>query len=370
MKQLKMLPVGKSEKFYSPLQGDIDFIRTGTIPDGSCFFHALLHACSLKYTKLDDYDKLLYVKKFRHNMAKNLTKKEWMNMKPVSSVLFQENLSKLVNQFYKFMENANMEYTRLKDKSPSLYSVLDAVDSNTRKAYEILVELVGLKDMEYILSKAQDRDGIKSIKKVIITYAEKVVTDKLKENDVRDDKRYRYYTQKFIQLITNIVNECQDNTFERYKSTLGDCKSYVDQYMIGYIANKLDYDIYFLDGDTRMPYMLGGCNDYRYRKSIIMLWIENKHYEVVGKVIQGTKQVMRVFEPDDSLIEMIYTYMYNRGKFATKYPQYIAYLPKNIRNRIHNAKFYDSDSSSEEDDNREDVNTEDDEEDGGGTKQG
>ena len=47
--KLKILPVDKTVVFWSPIEGDDVLIRTGTIPDGSCFFHSLLHAYSKEY---------------------------------------------------------------------------------------------------------------------------------------------------------------------------------------------------------------------------------------------------------------------------------------------------------------------------------
>ena len=46
---LQLLPVNKTVVFYSPVEGKDVLVRTGTIGEGSCFYHALLHAYSLEY---------------------------------------------------------------------------------------------------------------------------------------------------------------------------------------------------------------------------------------------------------------------------------------------------------------------------------
>ena len=67
--KIKILPVNKTVVFYSPIEGNDVLVRTGTIGEGSCFFHALLHSYSKDYTMMDKKDRMKMVLKLRGGLA-------------------------------------------------------------------------------------------------------------------------------------------------------------------------------------------------------------------------------------------------------------------------------------------------------------
>ena len=71
---LNILPVNRTVVFYSPLQDKDVLVRTGTIADGSCFFHSILHAYSKDYISMSTEDRIKYVKKLRVSMSKKVDK--------------------------------------------------------------------------------------------------------------------------------------------------------------------------------------------------------------------------------------------------------------------------------------------------------
>ena len=62
---LTILPVNKTVVFYSPIEGKDVLVRTGTVTEGSCFFHALLHAYSKNYVSMNNGGRVKFVKKLR-----------------------------------------------------------------------------------------------------------------------------------------------------------------------------------------------------------------------------------------------------------------------------------------------------------------
>ena len=65
LETLRLLPVNKTVVFYSPIEGNDVLVRTGTIAEGSCFFHSLLHAYSKEYISMDIKVRMKFVKKLR-----------------------------------------------------------------------------------------------------------------------------------------------------------------------------------------------------------------------------------------------------------------------------------------------------------------
>ena len=63
-KAIDQLSVNKTVVFRTLLQGDDKMVRTGTIGDGSCAFHAFLHAFSPEYVSNNSKNRAKIVKKY------------------------------------------------------------------------------------------------------------------------------------------------------------------------------------------------------------------------------------------------------------------------------------------------------------------
>ena len=89
-----MLPVNKSVVFNSPLEGDDVLVRTGTIAEGSCFLHSLLHAYSKEYISLNIKGRMEFVRRFRASLASKIDREDWEKMGGgiIAKVPFQENV--------------------------------------------------------------------------------------------------------------------------------------------------------------------------------------------------------------------------------------------------------------------------------------
>ena len=62
---LPLIPVNKTVVFYSPIEGKNVLVRTGTIGDGSCFFHALLHSYSNDYRSMNQEGRKNFCQKIK-----------------------------------------------------------------------------------------------------------------------------------------------------------------------------------------------------------------------------------------------------------------------------------------------------------------
>ena len=86
------LPVNKNTIFATSIS-DETLIRTGTIGDGSCAYHSMLHAFSKDYTKMDIDNRQKFVKKIRSNISNEITKEKWLEINNgiLANLLFQQN---------------------------------------------------------------------------------------------------------------------------------------------------------------------------------------------------------------------------------------------------------------------------------------
>lgn len=337
LEKIIMLPPSVSKIFYFPLQGQDQLVRTGTIGDGSCLFHSLCHAYSNEYVRMNDDKKMELVSRLRSNMAKKMNINKWkeLNGGMVAMVSFQENVDKLFTNFYRVVEK-NKSTNRI--KSVSLKKVVDSilVDKKSSDLYSSLMQIITLKYVSGgggVLEKSyRDCNDIDMCKVNVMKNIENVVSEKLASGGL-DSDRVSFLTGKFNKLVNCILGEAENGSYRRYIQNLENSESYIDQYQIDLIAEKFNFDIYFINANNRLPYMTGNDkNNYKQRTSVIILWIGENHYEIIGRVIDGTKRVERQFKPDDPLIKMLYTLHCNPTKFASKYPEYIHYLPAELRN--------------------------------------
>ena len=90
--ELNILPVNKTTVFSSPIEGNSVLVRTGTIGDGSCFIHSILHACDKLYKLMDEADRQKHVKNIRKKISTDIDIEKWeeLNDGIVSQVSFKK----------------------------------------------------------------------------------------------------------------------------------------------------------------------------------------------------------------------------------------------------------------------------------------
>lgn len=237
------------------------FVRTGTVPDGSCFFHAVLTSIDSVYRKLSASKREKYVAKLRIGLSENLNQKSWESFG--GGML---SYSLVIPRFVKYITDRNLY--------PELTNVL-YTEAPTLSAYINNLNLI-------LTSHLETQENVDMEKEV----------------------------KKFLHIFSTI----RKRSFESFKERLEDCSAWVGQDpstgsldVFEYISDFFNVDIYLLKDTTRKPYNLGvDCNlRYKNRRSIIVLWVGDSHYEAVAKFNPITKKIQRKFQPDEGVIQRI-----------------------------------------------------------------
>ena len=327
--KLKILPVNKTVVFYSPIEGDDVLVRTGTIAEGSCFFHALLHSYSKDYTMMDKKDRMKLVLKLRAGLAGKIDTESWESMGDgnIARIPFQENILEILTNFYKFLE----EKQEIRGRSTRrIYKNLVGTDKEKIEIYEIIAQLVPLTDgfQKIILPRAYKKtDNISNYKQSIITETHTYIIKSGILNTVKENKS-KFILSTISDFINMVCKEAYDSSFKNYKKSLENVGTDVDNYSINFISNRFNRDIYFLDGNTRVPY--NNCDTLDTltgRKSIVVIWINKNHYEIVGRLLPGNR-IQREFDPKDPLIMKLNMFMLEPHKIPKTYPELTEYVPK------------------------------------------
>ena len=346
--KLKTVPVNKTLVFYSPIEGDDVLVRTGTIAEGSCFFHALLHAVSSEYSGMNKSGRMKFVRKLRASLAGKVDKETWEEMGNgiLSKIPFQENVHSILTNFYKFILNVNGT-DKIKGKSTRRIISKFLVDDKDFDLFVILLEIVSLQTLEQdILPKAYNATANKKIKTSCKEIINQIINylDSSSEFKSLSETQQDLIAQKMIKFITAVQHEAEKEAFEHYVKSLENVHSEIDSSTLELISNRFNRDIYFLNASTRLPYNYCPNLNIKNRRSVIILWIDDNHYEIVGRLLPGNR-IQREFATDDVIIQKFKDFLFDHENFLNKYPELTEYLNKNTNNQ----EEQDSDSDVESD---------------------
>ena len=354
---LKMLPVNKSVVFYSPIEGEDVLVRTGTIGEGSCLFHALLHAYSKDYATMGRKGRMKFVIRLRASMAGGVDRESWEDMGEgvISKVPYQENVLEILSNLYKFLEGKG----RVRGRSTR--RVLKKLFKDAKEPdelYKLIVDLLPFKKLSNeCLPQAYDRTQDERIRQCSEAVQEDVIAylKTRKELGSISKEKVEYIMGKVNKMLHTVLLEAENSAFRSYVKGLERVSEDVDSYTIDFISERFNRDVYFLDGTSRLPYnTCPTTNNLKNRKSMIVLWVGRNHYEIVGRLLPGNR-IQREFPPDDILISRIRTLITRPEDIPKLYPDLVEYLPRSLRpksprRRAKDETRYDTKEESEDSD--------------------
>lgn len=329
--ELRMLKVNETMTFKSPIEKGL--VRTGTVGEGSCGIHSILHAISKEYRDMKEPERKKHMRDLRKKISEEMTKEKWEQLGDglVAKIPFQTGIRDLLEEFVKYVGENDIE---LSTDSEELDIVLKTIINRQFEQYHILFELLEVDEFEKnIFPKAFEKcekGSLADCKQSVIDEATSQFNEilgSISEEDIDRNKR-EYLQKELVNLLKIMVNTVESTIYDSFVEKISDCSAWVDQYLIGFLSDYFNRDIYFVSGETRLPYIVGGCADYKRRESVIVLNLDNTHYEIMGRLLEGGKRVQREFKPDDPLIDKLYTYLCEPEKIKEKYPDMVEYLPK------------------------------------------
>jgi hypothetical protein len=332
---LKTIESGKSVVIYSPIEGNDTLVRTGTIGDGSCLFHSIFQACLKEYPTLSQKEKIKLVENVRQKIANTLSFEEWkkINDGMIYKVSTQENIYKFIQEFYDTINNNKQTiFTPIVDTKPNLYKLINEILPQKILEQTILPNAYKKEDINLknnILKELIDfLDSLPVLQNIIKAKADNVI-------------------KTIVNIMSQIIEHSEKKSYQIYIQELQNTTEFINSNNISMISDYFDRDIYFIDSKTRMPY--NNTDNFKNRKSIIILWIEDIHYEIIGKLLPNNK-IQREFEFDDILIQRINTFLCYPDKIKNKFPDLVTYLPLSYRSNIDTSSDSDTDTESSNND--------------------
>jgi hypothetical protein len=349
--KLKILSPNKTVVFSSPIEGDDVLTRTGTISEKNSFFHSVLHAYSSEYVNMDNQSRIKFVNRLKESLTETVSKDIWEELDNglTAKIPFQENVKNILLNFYMFI-NGDKKATGKSTKNV----ILKLINNNETKLeiYEIITELIPLSEgfEKNILPDAYrkcENGFISDCKRMLSRETIKYVKNTEVFTSINKQKADKILNilNDFIDTITE---EAEDSSYTNYIDSLKNVSNEINPHTIGLLSDKFNRDIYFIDSRTRMPYYATDIENIKNRKSIIVMWTGDTHYEIVGRLLQENR-IQREFKFDDILIQKIKTFLFEPENIPNTYQELVPYLPKEYRRSPKRVgTYYESDDSDNE----------------------
>lgn len=291
-----------------------NLVKTQVISDGNCMFHAILSSYSNKYIKLSDDEKIEYVKHLRSMLPDIITKDIWLKIGygETSRLEYGVVLNDVLHDVYDHVLNdKELKYTQLGyyiGKNAPICSfickniTIDNLDNDILPSYKHNTDV-------YF-------DATHFVKFVGKFFKNKFGKN-LNENDYLKFNSLLEKVHEFFELVTKL---CIEVAYSHCKHQLGDNQTWLGTEYISFISEIFSVNIYFIDENTGLPYVYGDEKLFPYKKSIILLWMDSCHFEIVG--IVENDSIRRTFNSDEPLIQMIHTYTINPNLATETFPEF------------------------------------------------
>ena len=153
------------------------------------------------------------------------------------------------------------------------------------------------------------------------------------------DKK-KYYIKLFISVFYYIYNISEQSAFNAYKKTLENSNEWISYEKISLLSDYFKRDVYIINYKNGLPYNIGGTECYKKRMSVVLLNINNKHFESIAILsekenhITGEIQRMikRQFEHENNeYIQKLFYFLCYPKQFSKKYPKLSKLLPPKFK---------------------------------------
>lgn len=274
---LNILDPGQTVKFVTPVYKEEELVRTGVLADGSCLLHAILHASSLKYRNANIQKRNIMVSDFRDTLADSITKDQWLsfNKGQLSKIGFSIEYRKAIDELYDNMDDEILLFFKT---------------------------VIHKKDVEDIFESSVNRDNLYMCSYDIIDKINKLFNNRLKSSISKYKDKILSVCEYSTDYFENMFITSMDNALEIFKSSIRDNSQWLGEEHIELVSSIFKFNLYFLVSSTKKPYTFGKNMKYPYDKNLILLWIDDSHFEIIGKV--EDKKITRLFNNDDNIMNI------------------------------------------------------------------
>lgn len=248
MKDLKIIKPDKTRIFHSPLYPNL--VRTGTIGDGSCFFHTLCFSLFMEYRKMDIQERRIYIHNLRNEIAKKMSVDRWKQLGD--------------GEMYR------MQF---------ILALRPIIQHHTQATDALVYDFRYWDDV--ILAK---------------------LSNEWKSTDLTDCLTIIFPDSNIRPtIITQILADTERQAYAMFQRHLA--VNWADEFFMEFVSEIFKCNFYFINATDRLVYRMFKT-ETTYDRNVVFCWVEETHYECIGELLKGNR-VKRVFSNDDALIKRL-----------------------------------------------------------------
>ena len=321
MPKISLLEINKTVTFPTPFSDDsITLIRNGVVPENS-FFHSILTSYSKDYFYMDPKNKIKYFEKFKSVIFNN----KYFEQNNEYFLIFKNNINDVLQYLH---DNTNKDFT-----NKNLEDIVNSIKNNN--VCELLFDLISFDDFKDLFNLNIDNKYIYDEYKIQIDNKLKNIIDSIDILKQVENTKHDYIVKNIINIKDTLIEKVKKLTYNMYYKKI---TKNINIELVNLISKKLNINIYFVDSETRLPFLFDQKQIFKDRKSVIVLKIDNR-YETIGFLLPQDK-IQRLFDYNENIINKINMFLFDKNKLLKNYPDLIAYIQKDI---------YDSENSENSD---------------------
>jgi hypothetical protein len=173
--------------------------------------------------------------------------------------------------------------------------------------FKLLYEIITVDSFKKILRNTEQKWGrdccIVSYKKIVF----KEILRFLSYQDYFDDldkTKTDFLTKKLVLMVNTIV----DLSFSNITKKTNFITSDIDASKINILSKYFDCNIIFIDSEDRIPYIIDKQDISDQKKYILVFAFEQKHFEIVGKLLPDDR-IQRNFMPYEDILKKVNFYL-------------------------------------------------------------
>lgn len=302
-KKISYLSVDENKKYdVSSLIPGI--IRTGTVGEGSCFFHAILKAIDENYSKMSPSEKRSYMVEYRKYLSDLFTIDYYINhLANLSNIYLTSNLNRVFENLYNFIDNPE----KYLSKGP-YQGLFGKIIKDNIIAFIIMKNVISYSDIDKNIMGNAFVSSAENVTQYKHRFILKFIEEFRKQVDEIgidiDKEKIQICISKIENLLDFIFTSVINQGYESYKKDIENVGCWGGDTMLSITSDIIDKDIYFIDINKRQVYNKG-CDKVTSgkRNSIIIGWLGESHFESIGYSETGkTSDIIREFPPDHPLV--------------------------------------------------------------------
>lgn len=302
-KKLKHLSVDENMKFDVPslIPG---IIRTGTVGEGSCFFHSILKGIDKNYSQMSPSEKRNYMVVYRKYLSDLFTKEYYINnLNNTSMIYLTDKLNSVFQNLYLFIENPETYLS----KGP-YQNLFGKIIKESIIAFIIMKNVIPYSHLDKKIMENSQVLKSETVNQYKQEFTVKFIEDFRKEIENIginiDEEKIQICISKIETLFDFIFTTIINKGYESYKKDIENVGCWGGDEMLSITSDIIDKDIYFIDINKREIYNRG-CDKTvsGKRNAVIIGWLGESHFESIGYSATGkTSDIIREFPPDHPLI--------------------------------------------------------------------